>query len=130
MRTNRKLGNMLMKNLFSLFIVFSIVLSIFKIQNLRIKHLYDVVLVNDIIQDIDIIKNELYFNEQYRYLNETTYIDFGNLENRNYKYFNDIFENSTINSSYYKLFYRDDVIKISCFVDGDELLSDEFEMFN
>ena len=93
-----------MKNLFSLFIVFSIVLSIFKIQNLRIKHLYDVVLVNDIIQDIDIIKNELYFN--------------------------DIFENSTINSSYYKLFYRDDVIKISCFVDGDELLSDEFEMFN
>lgn len=113
MKISEKLGNMLIKNLFSLFIIFSIIFSIFRLQNLRIKYLHDVVLLSDVI------KNELYFNEQYKYLNETTYINFDDFKNRKYKEFNEIFEKYTIDSSYYKLLYRDDAVKISCFVNDN-----------
>lgn len=97
----KKRGSVLIKNLFSISILFILCLSILGLQNIKVKSTRSVAVAYDILYKIDIIKNELYFNRQYLYLPRDTYLNCESISLGSYKEFNELFENKYDNYSNY-----------------------------
>lgn len=126
----RKEGSILIRSLFFVVIIFTLSLSIFRFQNLNLRSIHSVLITKKITNYIDVIKNELYFNKQNLYIGNGIYIREENLNLKNYKEFNEIFENNVENDENY--FYLEskspNVINITYFYKQKSLLSEEFEI--
>lgn len=124
----KKRGSILIKNLFSISIIFILCFSIANLQSIRIRSTRDVVRIYDALYKMDIIKNELYFNKQYLYMFEDTYLDYESINLGSYKEFNELFENKyDNNSNYFHLEFDEfsDEIHIEYVENGEVLLNDE-----
>lgn len=126
----RKEGSVLIRSLFFIVIIFILSSSIFRFQNLNLRSIHYVLITKKITNYIDVIKNELYFNKQNLYIGNGIYITEENLNLKNYKNFNEIFENNLDNHENY--FYLESkspsVINITYFYKQKYLLSEEFEI--
>lgn len=126
----RKEGSILIRSLFFVVIIFTLSLSIFRFQNLNLRSIHSILITKKITNYIDVIKNELYFNKQNSYIGNGIYIREENLNLKNYKEFNEIFENNVDNDENY--FYLEskspNVINITYFYKQKSLLSEEFEI--
>ena len=126
----RKEGSILIRSLFFVVIIFTLSLAIFRFQNLNLRSVHFVLITKKITNYIDVIKNELYFNKQNLYIGNGIYIREENLNLKNYKEFNEIFENNVDNDENY--FYLEskspNVINITYFYKQKSLLSEEFEI--
>lgn len=126
----RKEGSILIRSLFFVVIIFTLSLSIFRFQNLNLRSIHSILITKKITNYIDVIKNELYFNKQNSYIGNGIYIREENLNLKNYKEFNKIFENNVDNDENY--FYLEskspNVINITYFYKQKSLLSEEFEI--
>ena len=126
----RKEGSILIRSLFFVVIIFTLSLSIFRFQNLNLRSIHSILITKKITNYIDVIKNELYFNKQNSYIGNGIYIREENLNLKNYKEFNEIFENNVDNDENY--FYLEskspNVINITYFYKQQSLLSEEFEI--
>lgn len=126
----RKEGSILIRSLFFVVIIFTLSLSIFRFQNLNLRSIHSILITKKITNYIDVIKNELYFNKQNSYIGNGIYIREENLNLKNYKEFNEIFENNVDDDENY--FYLEskspNVINITYFYKQKSLLSEEFEI--
>lgn len=126
----RKEGSILIRSLFFVVIIFTLSLSIFRFQNLNLRSIHSILITKKITNYIYVIKNELYFNKQNSYIGNGIYIREENLNLKNYKEFNEIFENNVDNDENY--FYLEskspNVINITYFYKQKSLLSEEFEI--
>lgn len=126
----RKEGSILIRSLFFVVIIFTLSLSVFRFQNLNLRSVHSALITKKITNYIDVIKNELYFNKQNSYIENGIYIREENLNLKNYKEFNEIFENNVDNDENY--FYLEskapNVINITYFYKQKSLLSEEFEI--
>ena len=64
MHKYKKRGSILFKNLFSILLITMLYISISRVININVKAMRSILLTKDIINKIDIIKYELFFNNQ------------------------------------------------------------------
>lgn len=125
----KKDGSILIRNLFFIVIIFVLTLSILRFQSLNLKTINSVLSTKKIINYVDIIKNELYFNKQYLHIDSEVYIDEKNINSNNYKDFKDIFEKNYYDENYFCLRLKsENVVEISYFNKQKLFFSEIFEI--
>ena len=85
MHKYKKRGSILFKNLFSILLITMLYISISRVININVKAMRSILLTKDIINKIDIIKYELFFNNQYIHIKGDTYINANNIKLDKYK---------------------------------------------
>ncbi len=89
----KRRGSFMLGNLFFVVIVFTLAISLLRFQSSNLKNMNSMLISKSFFDQLDVIKNELYFNKQYPYLGKGIYINPQNISTQNYKEFKEIFEN-------------------------------------
>ncbi len=129
---NKKNGSILIKNIFSISIVLLLCFGISSMQNIIIKNTRAVLVTNDILNKVNILRSEIYFNRQYEHLYTDTYIDPNKIEIGSYKVFHELFENNYNNNSpYFYLQFDKDGREVNiAYLDEGKRLFEESLMLN
>lgn len=127
----KKRGSILLKNLFSIILITMLYIAISRVTNINLKTMRSVLLTKDIINKIDIIKYELFFNNQYLHIKGDTYINANNIKLDKYKELNQYFENYKYdNSEYFHLYFNEYMndITIEYIKDDQMIFKDKLEV--
>lgn len=127
----KKRGSILLKNLFSIILITMLYIAISRVTNINLKTMRSVLLTKDIINKIDIIKYELFFNNQYLHIKGDTYINANNIKLDKYKELNQYFENYKYdNSEYFHLYFNEYMndITIEYIKDDQIIFKDKLEV--
>lgn len=106
-------------------------ISISRVININVKAMRSILLTRDIINKIDIIKYELFFNNQYIHIKGDTYINANNIKLDKYKELNQYFENYKCdNSEYFRLYFDEYMndITIEYIKDDQMIFKDKLEI--
>ncbi|AID44962.1 hypothetical protein SFBM_0982 [Candidatus Arthromitus sp. SFB-mouse-Japan] len=131
MHKYKKRGSILFKNLFSILLITMLYISISRVININVKAMRSILLTKDIINKIDIIKYELFFNNQYIHIKGDTYINANNIKLDKYKELNQYFENYKCdNSEYFRLYFDEYMndITIEYIKDDQMIFKDKLEI--
>lgn len=131
MHKYKKRGSILFKNLFSILLMTMLYISISRVININVKAMRSILLTKDIINKIDIIKYELFFNNQYIHIKGDTYINANNIKLDKYKELNQYFENYKCdNSEYFRLYFDEYMndITIEYIKDDQMIFKDKLEI--
>jgi hypothetical protein len=131
MHKYKKRGSILFKNLFSILLITMLYISISRVININVKAMRSILLTRDIINKIDIIKYELFFNNQYIHIKGDTYINANNIKLDKYKELNQYFENYKCdNSEYFRLYFDEYMndITIEYIKDDQMIFKDKLEI--
>ena len=131
MHKYNKRGSILFKNLFSILLITMLYISISRVININVKAMRSILLTKDIINKIDIIKYELFFNNQYFHIKGDTYINANNIKLDKYKELNQYFENYKCdNSEYFRLYFDEYMndITIEYIKDDQMIFKDKLEI--
>lgn len=127
----KKRGSILLKNLFSIILITMLYIAISRVTNINLKTMRSILLTKDIINKIDIIKYELFFNNQYLHIKGDTYINANNIKLDKYKELNQYFENYKYdNSEYFHLYFNEYMndITIEYIKDDQMIFKDKLEV--
>lgn len=125
----KKHGSILIRDLFFIIIIFILGLSIFRFQNLNLKNIGYVSIVRNVLDYVDLIKQELFFNKQYLHIYGGVYLNEEKLNENSYKELNEIFENDHYDDNYFYLSFKsENVVEINYFLSEKLFLTEEIQI--
>lgn len=120
----KKQGSILFRNVVFILIIMLLYVTILKMQNLNLTSMRRVLITKDVINKVDAVKYELYFNNQHLYIDEEVYINVNNINLSSPKELHLYFENNINLSSGYlhiKLDRKSNVIDIN-YIKNEEII--------